>query len=103
MTSRSKWRPLKRLFMLSIRVRVPRICPASADCIRTGYTAMRLRGREVRSEIEKRKGKFDDIISDVGGRDNEGLRAALTVARLFELSFRYRSNITWLSPRNHYQ
>jgi len=45
-----------------------------------GYTAMRLRGREVRSEIEKLKGKFDDIIIDVGGRDNEGLRAALTVA-----------------------
>src|ERR1019366_2539809 len=32
------------------------------------------------SEIEKLKGKFDDIIIDVGGRDNEGLRAALTVA-----------------------
>ena len=34
-----------------------------------GYTAMRLRGREVRSEIEKLKGKFDDIIIDVGGRE----------------------------------
>jgi chromosome partitioning protein len=45
-----------------------------------GYTAMRLKGREVRSEIGKLQGKFDDIIIDVGGRDNEGLRAALTVA-----------------------
>lgn len=45
-----------------------------------GYTAMRLRGREVRSEIDKLKGKFDDIIIDVGGQDNEGLRAALMIA-----------------------
>jgi len=45
-----------------------------------GYTAMRLKGREVRSEIEKLRSKFDDIIIDVGGRDNEGLRAALTTA-----------------------
>jgi chromosome partitioning protein len=41
---------------------------------------MRLRGREVRSEVEKLAGKFDDTVVDVGGRDNEGLRAALTVA-----------------------
>lgn len=45
-----------------------------------GYTSMRLKGREVRSEIAKLQSKFDDIIIDVGGRDNEGLRAALTVA-----------------------
>jgi chromosome partitioning protein len=45
-----------------------------------GYTAMRLRGRAVRSEIEKLKAKFDDVIVDVGGRDNEALRAALVVA-----------------------
>jgi chromosome partitioning protein len=47
---------------------------------KAGYTVMRLRGREVRTEVEKLAGKFDDIVVDVGGRDNEGLRAALTVA-----------------------
>lgn len=45
-----------------------------------GYTAMRLLGREVRTEVEKLSPKFEDIVIDVGGRDNEGLRAALTVA-----------------------
>ena len=45
-----------------------------------GYTAMRLRGREVRSEVIKLRAKFDDIIIDVGARDNEALRAALTTA-----------------------
>jgi chromosome partitioning protein len=44
------------------------------------YTAMRLRGREVRTEVLKLRGKFDDIVIDVGGRDNEALRAALTTA-----------------------
>ena len=40
---------------------------------------MRLRGREVRNQVEKLIGKFQDIAIDVGGRDNEGVRAALTV------------------------
>ncbi len=47
---------------------------------KAGYTVMRLRGREVRTEVEKLISKFEDIVVDVGGRDNEGLRAALTVA-----------------------
>jgi chromosome partitioning protein len=47
---------------------------------RAGYTAMRLKGREIRSEIDKLRGKFDDIIIDVGGQENEGLRAALMIA-----------------------
>ncbi len=45
-----------------------------------GYTAMRLRGREVYSEVKKLAEKFDDVVIDVGGRDTEGLRAALAVA-----------------------
>lgn len=45
-----------------------------------GYAVARLLGREVRSEVEKLATKFDDIVIDVGGRDNEGLRAALTIA-----------------------
>jgi chromosome partitioning protein len=47
---------------------------------RTDYTAVRLRGGEVRSELRKLRPKFDDIIIDVGGRDTEGLRAALIVS-----------------------
>ena len=45
-----------------------------------GYAVARLLGREVRSEVSKMRPKFDEIIIDVGGRDSEGLRAALTVA-----------------------
>jgi len=45
-----------------------------------GYALARLLGREVRSEVSKMRPKFDEIIIDVGGRDSEGLRAALTVA-----------------------
>lgn len=45
-----------------------------------GYTVARLLGREVRSELAKMAAKFGEIVVDVGGRDNEGLRAALTVA-----------------------
>jgi chromosome partitioning protein len=45
-----------------------------------GYAVARLLGREVRSEVGKMRTKFDEIIIDVGGRDSEGLRAALTVA-----------------------
>ncbi len=45
-----------------------------------GYMAMRLKGRELRSEVGKLRGKFDDIVIDVGGQENEGLLAALKVA-----------------------
>lgn len=45
-----------------------------------GFTMTRLLRREIRTEVAKVKGKFEDIVIDVGGRDNEGLRAALVVA-----------------------
>lgn len=45
-----------------------------------GYAVARLLGKEVRTETAKLAGKFDDIVIDAGGRDNDGLRAALTVA-----------------------
>lgn len=47
---------------------------------RASYTAVRLRGREVKSEINKLRHKFRDVIIDVGGRDTEGLRSALLIA-----------------------
>lgn len=50
------------------------------DAGAAGYTLMRLLGREVRTEVAKLRRKFEDIVLDVGGRDNEGLRAALVVA-----------------------
>jgi chromosome partitioning protein len=45
-----------------------------------GYTAMRLKGREIRSETAKLRNKFDEIVIDIGGQDSDSLRSALTVA-----------------------
>lgn len=44
------------------------------------YTFSQLHGADVRTEIQKQKVKYDDVIIDVGGRDTLSLRAALTIA-----------------------
>lgn len=48
-----------------------------------GYTAVRLQGAAVRSEIIRLAKKHDDVVIDVGGRDTSGQRSALIVADLF--------------------
>ena len=48
-----------------------------------GYTAIKLRGQAVRSEVTLMASKYDDVIIDAGGRDNTGHRAALLVANLY--------------------
>ena len=45
-----------------------------------GYTAVSLRGAEIRTQILQLRNKYENIIIDVGGRDTSSLRAALTVA-----------------------
>ncbi len=45
-----------------------------------GYTAVSLRGAEIRTQVRLRRTKYDQIIIDVGGRDTASLRAALTIA-----------------------
>ena len=42
-----------------------------------GYTAIKLHGAAVRSEVLRLASKYDDVIIDVGGRDTAGQRAAL--------------------------
>lgn len=64
-----------------------------------GYTVARLRGREVRTEVEKIAPKFEDIVIDVGGRDNEGLRAALTVADAVLIPLQPSSFDVWALDR----
>jgi chromosome partitioning protein len=64
-----------------------------------GYTVMRLRGREVRTEVEKIAPKFEEVIIDVGGRDNEGLRAALTVADAVLIPLQPSSFDVWALDR----
>lgn len=48
-----------------------------------GYTAIKLRGQAVRSEVGRMASKYDDVVIDAGGRDNTGHRAALLVANLY--------------------
>jgi chromosome partitioning protein len=45
-----------------------------------GYTAVSLRGAEIRTQVLQLQSKYENIIIDVGGRDTSSLRAALTVA-----------------------
>lgn len=49
----------------------------------SGYTAVKLRGQAVRSEVTRMIAKYDDVVIDAGGRDNTGHRAALLVANLY--------------------
>lgn len=48
-----------------------------------GYTAIKLRGQAVKSEVPRIASKYDDVVIDAGGRDNTGHRAALLVADLY--------------------
>ena len=45
-----------------------------------GYTAVSLRGGEIRTQVRQLRSKYERILIDVGGRDTASLRAALTVA-----------------------
>ena len=45
-----------------------------------GYTAVSLRGAEIRTQVRQLRSKYQRIIIDVGGRDTSSLRAALTIA-----------------------
>lgn len=60
-----------------------------------GYTSIKLTGSQVRTETLRLKDKYQDIIIDVGGRDTQGQRAALTVADVFLIPFRPRSLDVW--------
>jgi len=48
-----------------------------------GYTAVSLRGAEIRTQVRQLRNKYRRILIDVGGRDTSSLRAALTVADVF--------------------
>ncbi|MEP0914218.1 AAA family ATPase [Leptolyngbya sp. GB1-A1] len=48
-----------------------------------GYTAVKLYGAAVRSEVLRLASKHDDVVIDVGGRDTAGQRAALSIADIY--------------------
>lgn len=60
-----------------------------------GYTAVALRGANIRTQVRQLAAKYSDIVIDVGGRDTGSLRAALTVADLVLIPVKPRSFDLW--------
>lgn len=60
-----------------------------------GYTAVRLQGTALRTQVRQLAPKYDDLIIDVGGRDTGSLRAALTVAHTLVIPVQPRSFDIW--------
>ena len=60
-----------------------------------GYTAVKLHGLAVRSEVLRMVDKYDDVVIDVGGRDTAGQRAAMSVANKLFVPFLPGSFDVW--------
>lgn len=63
--------------------------------ITTPWTTVQLAGAAVRTQIQKMKDNYDEIIVDTGGRDTTSQRAALTIADLLIAPFQPRSLDVW--------
>lgn len=61
----------------------------------TGYTAIKLNGETLRSQVLKLKNKYKHIVIDSGGRDTVSQRAALVVSDVVLLPFQPRSYDFW--------
>jgi chromosome partitioning protein len=61
----------------------------------TGYTAIKLSGNAVRTEITKLKEKYQDIVIDTGGRDTTSQRAAMVISDYYIVPFIPRSFDMW--------
>jgi chromosome partitioning protein len=62
---------------------------------RPQYTSIILRESNLRSEIDRMRTKYDDVIVDTGGRDTRAQRASLSVADVLLLPFSPRSLDIW--------
>lgn len=60
-----------------------------------GYTCVQLSNAAVRSEVQKLRKKFSDIVIDTGGRDTTSQRAALSVSDVLLVPFVPRSFDVW--------
>lgn len=61
----------------------------------SGYTAIKLAGETVRTEILKLQKKYNYIIIDTGGRDTSSQRAAISISNLYLVPFVPRSIDIW--------
>jgi chromosome partitioning protein len=62
---------------------------------KAGYSTCKLDNEAVRTEINRAKTKYEDIIVDTGGRDTRSQRAALVVADILLVPFVPRSFDIW--------
>jgi chromosome partitioning protein len=60
-----------------------------------GYTAVRLHGAGLRTQVRQLAPNYDDIIIDVGGRDTGSLRAALTISETLLVPVQPRTFDIW--------
>ncbi|WP_128546665.1 AAA family ATPase [Larkinella soli] len=65
----------------------------------TNYTAVKLTGESVRSQILKLRDKYDYVVIDTGGRDTTSQRAALSVSDVYLVPFNPRSFDIWTLQR----
>jgi len=63
--------------------------------INSTITTIHLTGSSVLSQVKRLANDYDDIIIDVGGRNNASLRASLLVCDIFLTPFRPRSLDIW--------
>lgn len=63
--------------------------------ILTNWSTIQLGGKALRSQIERMKVDYNDIIVDVGGRDTSSLRAAVSIADICIIPFKPRSLDIW--------
>jgi chromosome partitioning protein len=59
------------------------------------FATVRLQGKAIRQELPRLVAKYDEIVIDVGGRDTDSLRAALTRADVVLVPFQPRSIDIW--------
>jgi len=63
--------------------------------IKTNWTTVSFAGKALRSQLERMKSDYHDIIIDVGGRETTSLRAAISIADIFLIPFKPRSLDIW--------
>ena len=59
------------------------------------YVSIQLQNAGVRTEIQKMKDMYDDVIIDTGGRDSNSQRAGLSIADVMLIPFAPRSFDIW--------
>lgn len=60
-----------------------------------GYSCVTLLGAQIRTQMQQLKSRYDQVVIDVGGRDNASLRNALLVAELVLIPAQPRSFDLW--------